>query len=84
MVQTPEIETLSSITTDIKKFQAEHKKHVKGILSDKIDANTFFLIRIIASLFMLLLIFYNLFPFKHEDVLKKGECMRDQTFILTN
>ena len=83
--QSPEEEKYSSITTDIKKFEAEHKKHVKGILSsDKIDANTFFLIRIIASLFMLLLIAYNLVPFKHLDVLKKDECMRDQTFIFTN
>ena len=40
MMQDSEMERFSSITTDIKKFQAEHKKHVKGILSDKVDANT--------------------------------------------
>ena len=69
---------------DFKEFQAQHKKHVKGILSDKIGANSNFIIRIIASLSIIAFMLSNLGASINPGVLKKDECMRDQTFIDTD
>lgn len=56
---------------------------MKAVFSD-IDAQTKLIIRVCASICVLIMMFYNIFPTSKQQVLNPGECMRDQTFIWTD